>query len=80
MTYGRKQITCPPGITEGETESLHKHTFKRQDQKQYIAIPRDAQVKDFAFMSPDLWHSGVAQLPHMYLSCFSMLVQPNSEF
>lgn len=45
MTYGRKQITCPPGTTEGEAESFHKHIFKRQDQKQYIATSERLQLQ-----------------------------------
>lgn len=45
MTYGRKLITCPPGITEGEVESFHKHIFKRQDQKQYIATSERPKLK-----------------------------------
>lgn len=45
MIYGRKQITCPPGITEGEAESFHKHISKRQDQKQYTATSERPQLQ-----------------------------------
>lgn len=54
MTYGRKQITCPPGITEGEAESLHKHISNRQDQKQYIAASERPQLQSLHLCSEPL--------------------------
>ena len=54
MTYSRKQITYPPGITEGEAESFHKHISKRQDQKQYIATSEGSQVQSLHLCSEPL--------------------------
>lgn len=46
MIYSRKQITCPPGITKGEAESVHKHISKRQDQKQYIVTSERPELQN----------------------------------
>lgn len=45
---------CPPGMTEGEAESFHKHISNRQEQKQYIATSERPQLQSLHLHSEPL--------------------------